>query len=187
MWGWKEQEEVEKVQEKYLRGVLGVDRETSGYIVREECKRNRLRMKAWKRAAMFEDKMDGKKECRILTECWSERKKNTEKKKREKYYQRNGYASEEVERLRAKGRWMNVELNKTYKDTDKQEWRERIKEYERWMTEEIPKYLGRESAKERKMMARFRCGNEERENSCWGWMKEIWKRRDRMEKEKAGG
>jgi hypothetical protein len=46
MWGWKEQEEVEKVQEKYLRGVLGVDRETSGYIVREECKRNRLRMKA---------------------------------------------------------------------------------------------------------------------------------------------
>jgi hypothetical protein len=70
---------------------------------------------------MFEDKMDGKKECRILTECWSERKKNTEKKKREKYYQSNGYASEEVERLRAKGRWMNVQLNKRYKDTDKQE------------------------------------------------------------------
>jgi hypothetical protein len=30
------------------------------------------------------------------------------------------------------------------------------------MSEEIPEYLGRESAKERKMMARFRCGNEER-------------------------
>jgi hypothetical protein len=42
IWGWKEQEEVEKVQEKYLRGVLGVDRETPGYIVREEWKRNRL-------------------------------------------------------------------------------------------------------------------------------------------------
>jgi hypothetical protein len=28
--GWKEQEEVEKVQEKYLRRVLGVDRETPG-------------------------------------------------------------------------------------------------------------------------------------------------------------
>jgi hypothetical protein len=36
IWGWKEQEEVEKVQEKYLRGVLGVDRESPGYIVREE-------------------------------------------------------------------------------------------------------------------------------------------------------
>jgi hypothetical protein len=30
-----------------------------------------------------------------------------------------------------------------------------------------PEYLGRESAKERKMMARFRCGNEERENRYW--------------------
>jgi hypothetical protein len=35
------------------------------------------------------------------------------------------------------------------------------------MTEEIPEYLGRESARERKMMARFRCGNEERENMYW--------------------
>jgi hypothetical protein len=35
-----------------------VDRETPGYIVREECKRNRLRVKAGKRAAKFDDKMD---------------------------------------------------------------------------------------------------------------------------------
>jgi hypothetical protein len=32
------------------------------------------------------------------------------------------------------------------------------------MTEEIPEYLGRESARERKMMARFRCRNEKRKN-----------------------
>jgi hypothetical protein len=36
IWGWKEQEEVKKVEEKYFRGVLGVDRKTSDYIVREE-------------------------------------------------------------------------------------------------------------------------------------------------------
>ncbi|KAJ3631291.1 hypothetical protein MTP99_012429 [Tenebrio molitor] len=66
IWGWKEQEEVEKVQEKYLRGVLGVDRETPSYMEGEQ--------------------------------------------------------------------------------------------------EEIPEYLVRDSAKERKMMARFRCGNEKREN-----------------------
>jgi hypothetical protein len=63
------------VQEKYLRWVLGVDRETPGYIVREMCKKNRLTVKVGKRAAKFEDKMDGRR-----------------------------YASEEVERLRAKGR-----------------------------------------------------------------------------------
>jgi hypothetical protein len=74
-----------------------------------------------------------------------------------------------VERLRAKGRMMNVELSERDKDIDKQERREKIKEsrynreYTRCMTEEIPEYLGKKSAKERKMMARFRCGNEETE------------------------
>jgi hypothetical protein len=37
------------VQEKYLKGVLGVDRETPGYVMTKECKRNRLRVKAGKR------------------------------------------------------------------------------------------------------------------------------------------
>jgi hypothetical protein len=48
---------------------------------REECKRNRLKVKAGKRAAKFEDIMDGREECRILTECWSEKKKNAEKER----------------------------------------------------------------------------------------------------------
>jgi hypothetical protein len=87
-----------------------------------------------------------------------------------------------VERLRAKGR-RNVEVSDRDKDTDKQERRERIKEsrynrkYERCMTEEIPEYLGKESAKERQIIARFSCGNEERENRYWTEGKE---RRCRM-------
>jgi hypothetical protein len=239
IWGWKEREEVERVQEKYLRWVLGVDRETPGYIVREECKRSKLRVKAGKRAAKFEDKMGGREECRILTDCYREKKKNADEKEREKYCRRNGYASEEVERMRAEGRWMCAELSERDRDTDKQERRERIREarynreYERCVTEDVPVYLGRESTKERKMMARFRCGNEERENKYWmeeeermcrmcreeretiehmwrgcgemrereekergeilnedgreiGWMKEVWKRRERIEKERGG-
>jgi hypothetical protein len=66
--------------------------------------------------------VDGREECRILRECWREKKT-----RREKYYQRNGYASAEVGRLRAKGRWMHVELSGRDKDTGKQERRERIK------------------------------------------------------------
>jgi hypothetical protein len=76
IWGWKEYEEVERVQEKYLRWILRMNRETPDYIVRDECKRNKLRMKARKRAAK-EDIMDGRK-FRILRECWREKKKNTE-------------------------------------------------------------------------------------------------------------
>jgi hypothetical protein len=45
-------------------------------------------------------------------------KEQEEEGKRELLYQRNGCASEEVERLRAKGRWMNVEQNEREKDTD---------------------------------------------------------------------
>jgi hypothetical protein len=41
--------------------------------------------------------------------------------------EKSGYASEEVERLRAKGKLINVKLSKWDKDTDKQERRERIK------------------------------------------------------------
>jgi hypothetical protein len=74
-----------------------------------------------------------------------------------------------VERLKAKGRRMNVELSERDKDRDEEERREKIKEfrynkeYERCMTE----YMGRDGAREKKMMARFRCGNEERENRYW--------------------
>jgi hypothetical protein len=39
--------------------------------------------------------------------------------------------------------------------------------YEKIITGELPKYLGRESRKERVIIARFRCGNEERENKYW--------------------
>jgi hypothetical protein len=128
---------------------------------------------------------------------------------------------------------MCAELSERDRDTDKQERRERIREarynreYERCVTEDVPVYLGRESTKERKMMARFRCGNEERENKYWmeeeermcrmcreeretiehmwrgcgeggkgtgrnterrriGWMKEVWKRRERIEKKRGG-
>jgi hypothetical protein len=62
--GWKEREERERLQEKYLTEVQGVERETLGYIVREKCKRNSMIVKAGKRAAKLEDKMDGRLECK---------------------------------------------------------------------------------------------------------------------------
>jgi hypothetical protein len=79
-----------------------------------------------------------------------ERKEKTRRRRRERNSTRK-----EVERLRAKERWMNVELSERDKDTDKQERGERIKEsrynreYERCMTAETPEYLGRETARER--------------------------------------
>jgi hypothetical protein len=45
--------------------------------------------------------MGGREKCRILCECYRENKKSEDVKERENYCRRNGYASEEVERLRA--------------------------------------------------------------------------------------
>jgi hypothetical protein len=50
-----------------------------------------------------------------MTECWREKKKKTRRRRKA----RNGYASKEVERLRAKGRWMNGEPSERDKDKDK--------------------------------------------------------------------
>jgi hypothetical protein len=49
------------------------------------------------------------------------------------------------------------------------------------MTGEIPEYLGRESAKERKMIARFRCGNKERENRYSYWTEDGRRKGYRMD------
>jgi hypothetical protein len=49
-----------------------VDRETSGYTVKAQCKRNRVRVKAGKRAAKFEDEMDGRRKRRRRM-CYEER------------------------------------------------------------------------------------------------------------------
>lgn len=42
IWGWKEREEVERLQEKYLRWVLGVEWGIPGYMVREELQREKF-------------------------------------------------------------------------------------------------------------------------------------------------
>jgi hypothetical protein len=62
--------------------VLGLNRGTPGYIVREDCNRNRLRVKEGKRAAKLENKMDGREECRILTESWRKEKKRRRRRER---------------------------------------------------------------------------------------------------------
>lgn len=176
IWGWKEYEEIERVQEKYLRWILGVDMNTPGYIVREETKREKLRVEAGRRAVKFEDLMSVRPHCLLVQECWREKRKRAapeRRKDRQNYYERNGYACAKIEELREAGRWMNGELHMRDKDIDQQERRTKIKEsrynrsYERIITEELPKYEKRESAREKRMLARFRCGNEERENRYW--------------------
>lgn len=56
IWDWKEAEEVERIQEKYIRWTLGLDVDTSGYIVLEETKTDKVRIEVSKRAIKYEEK-----------------------------------------------------------------------------------------------------------------------------------
>lgn len=46
IWGWKERSGIEKIQDRFLRWVLGVERMTAGYLVREELQRETLKGRA---------------------------------------------------------------------------------------------------------------------------------------------
>lgn len=58
IWGWKEREKVEKIEERYLRWVLGVDWRTPAYMIREEVQRDKLRVRTGKRAWNFEKRLE---------------------------------------------------------------------------------------------------------------------------------
>lgn len=50
IWGWKLRERVERLQERFLRRVLGVERSVPGYMIREELQRDKLEVRAGMRA-----------------------------------------------------------------------------------------------------------------------------------------
>lgn len=58
IWGWKEWEKIERMQERYIRWVLGIDGRTPRYI-REEGKREKMRTRLGRRAMEYEKKRRG--------------------------------------------------------------------------------------------------------------------------------
>lgn len=59
---------MERIEERYLRWLLGVDSRTPGYIVREELQREKLRVRAGMRAWSFERRL-GKGRGSELARC----------------------------------------------------------------------------------------------------------------------
>ncbi|XP_032685325.1 uncharacterized protein LOC116850785 [Odontomachus brunneus] len=58
IWGWKERESLERLQERYLKWVLGVEWSTLGYMIREEVQRGKLRERAGKRVLGFKLRLE---------------------------------------------------------------------------------------------------------------------------------
>lgn len=73
--GWKEQEEIERMEERYMRWILGVDWRTPAYLIREELQKVRAGRKAWN----FERKLEEGKGSEIARECLREMKERRER------------------------------------------------------------------------------------------------------------
>lgn len=97
------------------------------------------------------------------------------KVKGRRYYGRNRYSLEEIERRTTKGNWQVAEqIVKTYRVLLKQELLEEIEEsrynakYRQIEKIALPKYFFKQGEKiKQKMVVRFRYGKEERANKYW--------------------
>lgn len=192
IWGWKEREEVERIQDRYMKWVAGLGRYTPGYMIREEFQREKIRGRAGMRAWGYERKLGEGKGGELARLCWSEVKRRAEEGKalgeweeeRKLFYRKKGWSLGEVEERREKGELRGeilVELER--KEQEKERWEEigrskSNKWYGRVKGKGIPGYLKKEWKEEGwQRVMKFRLGGEMRGN--WYWLEEE-KRRCRL-------
>jgi len=184
IWGWKEREGMERIEERYLRWVLGVDARTPGYMVREELQREKLRGRMGRRAAGFERRLEEGRGSGLARMCWEEMRERNRKgressgweRERRRFFEERGIEVESEERERREGEgddWFR-ELEKRDKEKQRRERKERIEKSKsnRWYKEVkgegVPGYLKKGWGESRwKRIARFRLGNEMREGRYW--------------------
>jgi len=78
IWGWREWDKIERVQERYMRWVLGLDGRTPGYMVREEGKREKMRTRLERRAMGYEERLEKGGGGEWARKCWEEVKRRGE-------------------------------------------------------------------------------------------------------------
>lgn len=111
VWGWKDREKVEALHERYVRWVLGVDRNTPGYLVREELQRGMMKGGSGLRAWVYERKLEEGKGGELARKCWEVMKRRMRwvkvlqgwEEERQQYYKNRGWMVEEVVRVWNRG------------------------------------------------------------------------------------
>jgi len=182
IWGWKERERVERLQERFIRWVMGVEGRTPGYMVREEIQRGKMRGRAGRRAWEFEERMAEGRGSTLAQRCWQEmrdrilrgREISEWEKEREQFFRERGveYREWEGKRMREEARFQ--ELEEKDKEMQKEERWDRIRKarYNKWYGmvkgEGIPAYLEKGWGESRwRRVVRFRLGNEMKEGRYW--------------------
>lgn len=110
IWKWKEREGAERLGERYLRWVLGVESRTPGYMVREELQRKKLKERTGRRAwgEKVGEREGGRKV--LARRCLEEMKQRSRlgiieskwKEERKTYYEERKIKIKEVKEIKEK-------------------------------------------------------------------------------------
>jgi len=102
IWGWEKKKQLEKIMMDYIRWIFRLVFCTPRYLIAREFDLENLKIRWGIRARRFELKIKEMEEHRWVKKCWREKEKKGWKdiygKERERYYNRNGWEIEEVER-----------------------------------------------------------------------------------------
>ncbi|KOC71370.1 hypothetical protein WH47_02415 [Habropoda laboriosa] len=124
LWGFKGRAEIEKIQVGYIKWTLGLDIRTPGYLVLEESKREKLRVKAGIRVWKFEEGVRKDVGRKIVKECLKGKEANKEQtrtgKEREEYLKRNGLNQAGVDELRKEEREVTERIRRRDKGVQQQ-------------------------------------------------------------------
>jgi len=180
IWGWREREEVEKMEERYLRWLLGVGFRTPWYMVREELQREKIRGRARRRAWGFEKRLKEGRGGVLARKCWEEmrvrRGEGKElsgwEKEREAYGEEKGVSMRTWEREGEEGIGGFGEIENKEREVQRRERWEKIEDsrYNKWYKGVkgggVPGYLKKGWGESRwSRVARFRLGGEMRESN----------------------
>jgi len=182
IWGWRERRQMERVQEKFLKWVLGVDWRVPGYMVREEMQREKLRVRAGRRAWRFEERLAEGKGSEVARRCWEEMRRRVRagrmlsewEKERKGFFEERGVELVAMEEGRERRVFEFQAIEERDRALQREERWERIREskYNRWYGrvkgEGIPGYLKKGWAESRwSRVARYRLGEGVREGRYW--------------------
>ena len=175
LWGWKERRDVEAVQVRYWRWVLGLGKEVPDYLVRSEAGIEKLRV--WMTGAVVKaaERVRGLG-CALWRgegeAVWWTREAGGENLGN--LAGRLGWGREEIERIWAEGGSVREMMMMREREICGQEERGKIDrgrymEIYSWISGGgRPKYLeGGLTLKEKRIVARFRCGMEFRGGRYW--------------------
>lgn len=193
---------MEKIHERFLRWVLGVEGFTPGYLVREELQREKLQGRAERRAWGYERKLEDGRGGELAILCLAEMrgggrrgegKSGGWEAERRGYFEMRGWDTVELARNGGVGMLKGEEMVKRDRSMEEEERWNRIGDsrYGKWYKfakgEGIPGYLKKGWVESRwQRMAKFRLGGGMRgvrywlsgeENRCrvCGGEKETWK------------